>query len=192
MQRTWIAAVVAASAMAATPALAQEATVYRDTGFNGPAMAVSRNDPNLRMGFTVNSIRVRGGTWELCSGVNFRGTCITVNRDTPNLRNSFNWPGPLNSIRLVSAPQPPGTRPPPPGSAQSLRGMAAEFFPAPALMGRRVLACRRGAATAACARQSAEEFCRAVGWNYARHALMETVGRQVYLADVLCTQSQVG
>ncbi|MFN7176156.1 MAG: beta/gamma crystallin-related protein [Thermaurantiacus sp.] len=185
-------AVATFAAALAMPALAQEVTVYRDTGFNGPAVAISRDDPNLRMGFTINAIRVRGGTWELCSGVRFRGQCITVARDTPNLRNSFNWPGPLNSIRLVSAPQPPDTRPPPPGSAQSLRGMAAEFFPAPALMGRRVLACRIGSATAACARQSAEEFCRAVGWNYARHALMETVSRQVYLADVLCTRSQAG
>jgi hypothetical protein len=192
MPRTMLAAAAVVAATLAAPSVAQEVTVYRDTGFNGPAVAIARDDSNLRMGFTINAIRVRGGTWELCSGVNFRGQCITVSRDTPNLRNSFNWPGPLNSIRVVSAPQPPGTRPPPAGSAQSLRGMAAEFFPAPALMGRRVLACRTGSATAACARQSAEEFCRAVGWNYARHALMETVNRQVYLADVLCSRSQVG
>jgi hypothetical protein len=191
MHRSLVAAGLLVAAVQAAPALAQEVTVYRDTGFNGPAVAISRDDSNLRMGFTVNAVRVRGGTWELCSGVNFRGQCITVSRDTPNLRNSFNWPGPLNSIRLVSAPQPPGTRPPS-GSAQSLRGMAAEFFPAPALMGRRVLACRRGSATPDCARQSAEEFCRAVGWNYSRHVLMETVNRQVYLADVLCTRSQIG
>jgi hypothetical protein len=70
--------------------------------------------------------------------------------------------------------------------------MASEFFPAPALSGRRIEACRRGPATPDCARQSAEQFCRTAGWNYARHSLMETVGRTVYLADVLCTRSQMG
>jgi hypothetical protein len=181
----------AALLAAAAPAAAQEVTVYRDTGFNGPAVAIGRDDPNPRMGFAVNAIRVRGGEWELCPSPNFRGNCITVSRDSPNLRNSHGWQGPLGSIRLASMGG-PGPGRPPGDSSGSLRGMAAEFFPAPALSGRRIEACRRGAATPDCARQTAQNFCRSAGWNYARHALMETVNRRVYLADVLCTRSMVG
>lgn len=204
--RRSMSTILAAAALAlglAAAGGAQEITVYRDSGFSGPARAFGTDNPDPRMGFLVNSARVRGGAWELCSGVGFRGTCITVDRNVANLRSAYGWPGPLNSIRRIGGPQAqplPAPTPaplplpgrPPAGAGNSLRGMAAEFFPAPMLSGRRVEACRRGNATPECARRTAEDFCRAAGWAYASHVLMETERGRVYLADVLCTRSGLG
>lgn len=71
----------------------------------------------------------------------------------------------------------------PPAAGGSLRGMAAEFFPAPAERGGRVLSCVSGAA--ACAQDSARRFWGARGWPAVGQ---ETVGGRNYLADVLCTR----
>ena len=84
----------------------------------------------------------------------------------------------------------PGSIVPLPGR-RSLRGMAAEFYPAPAQRGGRVLACPTGSATANCAAVSADRFCRSVGWNGARSQSLQSEGRRVYLADVLCANSGV-
>lgn len=74
----------------------------------------------------------------------------------------------------------------------SLGGMAAEFFATPADGGRRVLACRSSQSPDPdCARETAELFCRGVGYAYAGNIAMETVGNRVYLADVLCKHSAV-
>ncbi|MGK6354698.1 hypothetical protein ACMGDH_05660 [Sphingomonas sp. DT-207] len=67
--------------------------------------------------------------------------------------------------------------------------MAAEFFTAPAQGGQRIRACNRGSASANCAAATADAFCRARGWNGSAREAMQTIGRQVYLADVLCTRS---
>ena len=52
-----------------------------------------------------------------------------------------------------------------------------------------MLACARGAATANCAAQTADNWCRSIGWNGSAREHMETVGGRVYLADVLCVRS---
>lgn len=163
-----------------------EATIYRDTGFRGPAMAVSRAEANLRLAWPVTSIRVKGGTWQLCNGANFRGTCITVTRDDANITGRLGRGSVLQSIRPIGGPGGGG------GGAiggKSLRGMAAEFHPAPTRGGQRVAACRQGSASANCAAQSADAFCKAAGWTGSARQSMETVGRVVYLADVLCTRT---
>jgi hypothetical protein len=66
--------------------------------------------------------------------------------------------------------------------------MASEYFPAPADGRGRVISCASGAAN--CARESANRFCRSRGWNYASFSLQETVNRQNFLADVLCTRTR--
>lgn len=163
------------------------ATIYRDTNYSGPAVAVERANPDLRLGFSVRSIRIRSGAWQLCSLRNYGGTCITVIASTPDLGNRLGMLRRLGSMRPVaSRPEPPV----PPGSGQSLRGMGAEFFPAPRNRnGGRVLSCRDGGSTANCAARTADQFCRAAGWNGSAYQSQQTEGRRVYLADVLCVRS---
>ena len=52
-----------------------------------------------------------------------------------------------------------------------------------------MLACARGSAAANCAAQTADNWCRSIGWNGSAREHMETVGGRVYLADVLCVRS---
>ena len=76
------------------------------------------------------------------------------------------------------------------GGGQSLRGMAAEFFPQPTgRNGQRVLACRTGSATMNCATQTAQQFCRGQGYQNVGNVALQTVRGQHYLADVLCRRS---
>lgn len=191
--RAWLLGL--ALAISGTAATAQNgtATIYRDRNFSGPAVAVSQTSPNMRLNFQVQSVRITGGPWELCSQPNFRGNCLIVGQSTQDLRRSYNWQGPLQSMRR-SNDGGWGSGGGGGGSQQSLRGMASEFFPAPR-NGRnpgaaRVLACPgSNSATANCAAQSADNFCRTVGWNGSARQLMETINRRAYLADVLCVRS---
>lgn len=172
-----------------SPDFAGEAIIYRDVGFSGPAVNVSRAEPNLRLAWPVRSVRVRFGRWELCTLPNFRGQCSTIDRDTPDLRRQVNFLNVLGSMRPLPGG---GPRPPQPPTVpdRSLRGMAAEFFPTPSDRGgRRVEACDRGQATAACAARTADNFCRSRNWGGSAHQALETVGRGIFLADVLCVRS---
>lgn len=168
-----------------SPDFRGEAIIYRDIGYSGPAVNVSRAEPNLRLAWPVRSIRVRQGRWELCTLANYRGRCETIDRDTPDLRRQVNFLDRIGSMR----PMPGGGPPEPPVQDRSLRGMAAEFFPAPSRNGRRIEACERGQATARCAADTAARFCRERGWSGSSHQALETENRRVYLADTLCTRS---
>jgi hypothetical protein len=178
-------------ALWATAAMADEATIYRDQGFSGPAVAIERANPDLKLGFPIQSIRVRSGTWELCPERNFRGRCLTVTGDTVNLRAAYGWQGRLQSIRPVadSGWGGPGGGGGGGGQQQSLRGMASEYFPRPYEGGRRVPACPRGSATAACAQENANSFCKRAGWTRSAYQRIETERGTNYLTDVLCVRS---
>lgn len=162
------------------------ATIYRDTNYSGPAVAVERANPDLRLGFAFRSVRVRSGAWQLCSLRNYGGTCITVIASTPDLGNRLGMLRRLGSMRPVASPPGGGGG----GGGQSLRGMGAEFFPAPRNRnGSRVLSCSNGGSTANCAARTADQFCRTAGWNGSAHQSQQTEARRVYLADVLCVRS---
>lgn len=164
-----------------------EAIIYRDAGYKGPAVNVSRAEPDLDLSFRVNAIRVRSGTWQVCERPDYRGTCRSFNRDTPliAIRGMV-----VQSMRPEGGNSGGGTWPGgEPGNNPSLRGMAAQFYPAPAQRGMRVEACVRGNATAECAQRSAAQFCREMGWRTSARQMMETVRGRVYLADVLCSNT---
>ncbi len=58
-------------------------------------------DPAESLGFFSNragSIRVEGGTWDVCDGVGFRGRCLTVSRNVPDL-SRFGLDGQISSAR---------------------------------------------------------------------------------------------
>ncbi|CAN7315012.1 hypothetical protein LJR219_001641 [Phenylobacterium sp. LjRoot219] len=178
-----VAALACTALGAPAGALAQpapgEITFYADIGFKGQSRSVNEARNVLTIPFVVRSARITGrGTWEACSRANFRGPCNTVSTDQGNIR----WT--VASARPVA----PQVQPPrPPAAGASLRGMAAEFFPAPAERGGRVASCASGAA--ACAADSARRFCASRGWRGAAHYAQETVNRINYLADVLCTRT---
>ncbi|HWJ38675.1 MAG TPA: beta/gamma crystallin-related protein [Sphingomicrobium sp.] len=75
-----------------------EIVIYRDRNFDGPAVAVSHDEPNLRLVWTVNSARVHGGTWQLCERANYHGTCMTLSNDNRNLGHRR-----VQSVRLTKA-----------------------------------------------------------------------------------------
>ena len=164
-----------------------EATIYRDANFSGPAVFVGEAKTNLALRWSVNSIRVKSGTWELCARTRYRSPCITVSADEPNIRRF------APQMMMVQSMRPLGYAPPViehPAAGTSLRGMAAEFFPAPGnSIGRRILACSYGSATANCAANTADSFCKSVGYGGSASQTMETVNSRVYLADVLCTRT---
>jgi hypothetical protein len=161
-----------------------EAIIYRDAGYQGPAVNVSEPQPNLGLAWRVNAIRVRAGRWQLCERASYRGNCRIIDADRPVIGT------PLRGIRVQSMrPLGGGLGGNEPGRNPSLRGMASEFYPAPARGGYRVLACPSGSPTADCAERSANQFCSAMGWRRSAGQTMETVRQRVYLADVLCTNS---
>ncbi|WP_447932333.1 beta/gamma crystallin-related protein [Sphingopyxis fribergensis] len=165
-----------------------EATIYRDAGYRGPAVFIGEEKPNLGLAWPVNSIRVPNGRWELCEKTRFRGNCRTVDRDTPMLNNVLRGIT-IQSIRPVGGGGGGGWNPNPPANDQVARGNFAEFHTQPAERNYRVLACARGSATAACAAQTADTWCRSIGWNGSAREHMETISGRIYLADVLCVRS---
>ena len=161
-----------------------EAIIYRDQNYAGPAVAIQRDEVDLGLAWQVRSIRINRGIWQICTGRNFSGKCDTLTASVSNIARNYRG---VVSMRPVytGGPYPP-TRPEP---QQSLRGMGAEFFPAPRQNGQRILACPGGGSTANCAARTADNFCRQTGWNGAKSEAMQTETRRVYLADVLCTNS---
>ena len=194
----WVLAAGVAALAGVTAATAQEAeerglfgnsaeaTVYRDAAFNGPAVTVTRSQSNMGLSWRVQSVRVRSGRWELCEQPNYRGDCWTVDRDTSMFGPAFKGRR-VQSMRPIGGSGGSGSMEP--GRNPSLRGMAAQFYPAPARNGYRLLACPYGNPTSNCAERSANEFCAAMGWRRSARQAMETVRRQVYLADVLCSNT---
>lgn len=167
-----------------------EAIIYRNAGYQGPAVNVSQPQPNLGLSWRVNAIRVRAGRWQLCERINYRGSCRTIDYDRPVL-GSLSRGITVQSMRPIGGTG-GGAWGNEPGRNPSLRGMASEFYPAPARGGYRVLACpSSGSATANCAERNANQFCAAMGWRRSARQTMETVRQRVYLADVLCTNSSI-
>lgn len=163
-----------------------EAIIYRDAGYQGSAVNVSEPQPNLGLAWNVKSIRVRSGEWQLCERANYRGECKTVDRDNPLFGRPLRGMT-VQSMRPLGSNAGPGE----PGNNPTLRGMASQFYPAPARGGYRVQACPTGSATAACAERNAQSFCTAMGWRLSARQMMETVRGRAYLADVLCTNSSI-
>lgn len=167
-----------------------EATIYRDMAYNGPAVAINADQPNLGLAWPVNSIRVRAGRWELCERTRYRGRCTIVDRDTPMLGGVIRGI-PVQSIRPVGGGGGGGGGDwgDAPANNQTVQGTFAQFHTQPQRNGRRIRACANNSGVASCAARTADEFCRANGWNGSAREHQETVNRVIYLADVLCVRS---
>jgi hypothetical protein len=77
-------------------------TLYSGPQFQGPAFAVNRETTNLPRQFNdqAMSLRVQGGTWQICADSDFEGRCQIIDRDVPNL-NELGLGEALSSIRQV-------------------------------------------------------------------------------------------
>lgn len=179
MKRAMTALLAAALAsVAAVPATAQtsgEMTLYSNSNYSGARYVVTGQRNILDLGFTVRSVRMANGeSWKLCSGEQLRN-CTTYRSSTQSIRMDVRSAAPVAS----------GSTKPQPGQfGQSLRGMAAEFFPRPELRGTRIAS----AGSAAAAKSGADGFCRQAGWSRSANERLETVGGRNYLTDVLCVR----
>lgn len=158
-------------------------TIYRERNFSGPAVAIEKPRPDLHLAWPIGSVRVRSGTWQLCEQPNYRGNCRTVSSDSPALS-----PG-SRGLAVQSARPANGGGGSGGNLGPNLRGSFAQFFTQPMQGNGRVPACSGGAASPSCASRTADSFCRSAGWNGSAREHMETVGRTVFLADVLCVRS---
>jgi hypothetical protein len=64
---------------------AHEIVIYRDRNYDGPAVSIPEDQPNLRLVWTVSSARVLNGVWELCERPNYQGSCLTLSASSSNL-----------------------------------------------------------------------------------------------------------
>lgn len=157
--------------------------LYSQPNYSGVSFTISGRRNDVTLVWPVRSVRLgRGPGWRLCRRTQLRD-CTEFTRNNPDVRIILRSAEQIAEPVPLPQPVPPGR--PPIGS--SLRGMASEYFPAPTDQRGRVISCASGGA--ACARESAQRFCRSRGWNFASFSLQETVNRQNFLADVLCTQS---
>jgi hypothetical protein len=172
-----------------TAARPGELVFYSEPNFQGRAYYVTGPRTNLTLPFQARSFQVAPGeAWQVCARTRYRNPCTIVSRSNDDR-------GLLALVDIRSArPQGGGgddgefSGSGYPGP--SLQGMASQFFRAPEDRGSRVLACRSGSATAACAADTADRFCRARGYaGGAAYERIETVNRRNYLADVLCSRS---
>jgi hypothetical protein len=181
---------IAAAAWSQTDKMAPhgqgEATIYRDTGFQGPAVFVGEAKTNLGLAWSVRSIRVRSGTWELCARTRYRAPCFKVSADENDLRRVYPLLYAVQSMRPIGYAPP--VQPDPPAGT-SLRGMSGEYFPAPGRNGYRIRSCSNGGSTANCAERTADDYCKSLGYGGSASQTQETVYGRVYLADVLCTRT---
>lgn len=178
MMYTLIGAVLVSLGSSAAAQRYGEMTLYSERNFRGATYTVTGPRAFIRIPWQVRSVRVQPGqNWELCRDVEYRG-CIWVEQSMSNLRTT------VGSARPGGGPLPA----PPIGGpvGQSLRGMSSEYFVAPTWGAGRI---EVRPSTAAEAGRRADEFCRSRGWRGAAFQQLQTVGRRVYLTDVLCVRS---
>lgn len=157
-----------------------EIQLFSETNFQGRTLTLNSARDNLGLPWQVRSVRVvRGEAWDLCTRTRFRSPCHRVAESMSNIR----WI--VSSARPSLAQTLPQVTPP--AGAPSLRGMSAEFFPAPADARGRVEACRPW--SVGCEEADANRFCRQRGWTAASYSRQQTVNGINFLADVLCTQT---
>ena len=185
--------VLVSAILLGAPAIAQDrmapnAQFFSGLNFTGRSLTVTRETPIFMASWQPRSVRVGGGSsWEVCEQRNFRGRCTTITGSSSNLMTQLGVSGVASvrpaEVRPTLLPQPvPGAH------GASLKGMAAEFFPAPERRGRRIEACNREGATAACIAREADSFCRSIGYARSANSAAQTIAGRHLLADVLCSR----
>jgi hypothetical protein len=150
-----------------------EITFFSNPGFSGARFTVTGPRTNVSIPYAVRSVIVlQGEQWEVCTRTDYRN-CTTLSASSRSVNMLVRSARPIDEFGGNIG-------------GQTLRGMASQYYPAPSVNGRRV---RVVPSTADRAQDRANRFCKRAGYNYSRFQLLQTVGGQVYLADVLCTRS---
>jgi hypothetical protein len=75
--------------------------LFDDINYRGESAVLTGARANLgSLNNRVSSVKVYGGTWELCDGPDFRGHCRTVTQTIPDLR-KWGMQDNVTSIRPV-------------------------------------------------------------------------------------------
>lgn len=95
MKTTLLRFIRAALVLALPVAVAQagEITLFTHSNFNGPALTLRGETPDLvpyNFNDRASSVVVRSGTWQLCEHADFRGRCMVVERGEYPVLAGFN------------------------------------------------------------------------------------------------------
>jgi hypothetical protein len=100
---------VTVAAPAATPTPAARTTrilFYDKTNFRGGTLALDEARGNLAaLTARVESVRLTGGPWQLCTGMNYTGNCMVIDGDRADL--GQHWRNRIVSARPIVVGAPP-------------------------------------------------------------------------------------
>jgi hypothetical protein len=69
------------------PPMAARIVLFDDINYRGESAVLTSARGNLgSLNNRISSVKVYGGTWELCDGADFRGHCRTITQTIPDLR----------------------------------------------------------------------------------------------------------
>ncbi|MCC7326181.1 MAG: beta/gamma crystallin family protein [Burkholderiales bacterium] len=91
-------------ALAAAAAAAQEVTLFQNEDFNGPRYTANGSVSDLsRVGFNdrASSMKIRGGSWQVCADSFFRGQCVTLNAGSYRSLSTIGLDNQVSSLREV-------------------------------------------------------------------------------------------
>jgi hypothetical protein len=183
--RTLLIGAALVAAVGAGSASAQESgelVLYSKGHFKGASRTLDGPSQYMVV-FTVRSVQVPAGQeWELCTGNKFSG-CRRISASDPTTAMTIRSVRPAGQAALAAATAAAVAAGVPVASVapQVLRGVASEYFVAPAEGGNRVELPAGGNAGA-----RADAFCRARGWRSAGHEDVQNMAGRTFLADVLC------
>lgn len=100
-----LAAVAAILCAAQQGAQAQSITFYEKVNFEGRSVTYEGEAGNVRAPFIINSARMSGGVWELCSKAGFKGACLTIEDDLQSVKKAFGFFAKVNSARPAADAQ---------------------------------------------------------------------------------------
>lgn len=82
------------------PAVIGQIELFDRAGFQGRSQRFSTAVPSASglLSGQVESLRIRGGAWQVCDGANFMGSCTVLATDIPDL-NQIGWGNRIRSIR---------------------------------------------------------------------------------------------
>ena len=101
------------------PAVPGEPEIFLYTGpnYTGSANRLTGAYPNVSIG-GVNSVKLNGQTWRICSGANYTGSCVNISQSNPNFAAYFGPPA-IHSLKRIDEPRAPT---PPAGSGNGANG----------------------------------------------------------------------
>src|SRR5688500_11406079 len=102
MKRNALLAAVALLFAGAAQAAVTEFVIYKENSFRGPSQTVKGEVNNLEGGFARagESLRVKGGYWEACTGDHFKGNChVFAPGEYPRLDPAFHQR--ITSVRFL-------------------------------------------------------------------------------------------